>query len=600
MKKSRYLSIIAGIALLAFTSCSDFLDKVPDTRVYLTTIEQLRMLLVDGYMQTNYACVGELSSDNLVDNNAPSDDGVRYNKAAYDRSDDQLFAWEDVTYSNDNDTPSGVWSGCYGAIACANAVLEKVAEFEAQGGDENGAFTQEDKNKLAAIKGEALLIRAYHHWVLCNVFCMPYAGPEKSKAIQGIPYITKPENTVNPSYERGTLAENYAMIEKDLLEGLPLIDDQLYEVPKYHFNKQAANAFAARFYLWKRDYNKTVEYATAAFRGNDPANMLCDIWTNDSFYYISDIGRYNTSIERPNVWMCFASYSTWWRRFVYSTQNRYTCNREAQRATIQGPGPTWERCTYSNSRTKKTFAMHPAFNGYCGSAGGQEYGSYYAGNCFEQFEYTDKIAGIGYCHEIRAEFTTEQTLLDRAEALIFLGRIDEAFEDLNIWDSERQNNLSGDDRMVPLTKDIIVSFYTKCEEKYVRNLQRDTLTHYIDSIYFGIAKPIHIDDVCPSAQYHVTPEILPYLQCVQHFRRIETVHTGFRWFDVKRLGIELIHKIGRYNEQKVLKYDDPRRAIQIPYQVIAAGLEPNKREPVQEGGASGAKVISRSEYVMTH
>ena len=29
----------------------------------------------------------------------------------------------------------------------------------------------------------------------------------------------------------------YEMIEKDLLEGLPLIEDKAYTVPKYHFNK---------------------------------------------------------------------------------------------------------------------------------------------------------------------------------------------------------------------------------------------------------------------------------------------------------------------------------------------------------------------------
>ena len=66
---------------------------------------------------------------------------------------------------------------------------------------------------------------------------------------RGIPYIKEPETSVNPQYSRGTVAEVYQNIAADLEEGLPLIDDNIYSRVKYHFNKKAAYAFAARFYL---------------------------------------------------------------------------------------------------------------------------------------------------------------------------------------------------------------------------------------------------------------------------------------------------------------------------------------------------------------
>lgn len=602
--------MVAVLALLAMTSCNDYLDKVPDTRVYLANVEQLRQLMVDGYMAYSYAPTCELSSDNVIDNNSPDDNGVRYNLAAYDVGDNQLYAWQPVTLSMDQDMPSGVWSGAYGAISVANAVLDKVAQFEQAGVDDTGVeITGTEKEKLNAVKGEALLSRAFHHWLLVNVFCMPYAGPEKSKQYQGIPYITAPETVVKPHYERPSLAEDYELIEKDLLEGLGLVNDQLYEVPKYHFNRAAACAFAARFFLFKREYDKAEKYATDAFKGNDPATMCSTLWTKTSFYYISDIGRGATAIDNANIIMDFSNYTTWWRRFVQS--GRYACNRAAKRATVQGPGPTWESCRYVNSRTNVTFAMHPAFNGYCGTAGGQEYGSYFAGNCFEQFEYTNKIAGIGYCHGVRAEFTTEETLLVRAEARLFLGKIEEAFQDLDIWDKARQNNASTDDRMVPLSHENIVKFYTKCLDKYTRNVGQEMKFndnkgsiqsadqtsggHYEDSIMYGIAKPIHIDEICPSDKYHVTPEIEPYLQCVQHFRRLETVHTGMRWFDIKRFGLEVRRKIGRTGKD-ILKSGDPRYAIQVPYEVIAAGMEATKRTTEQSDAGSGsARAVSYSQ-----
>jgi len=596
--KLKYIVMSTALGLVALSSCSDFLDKDPDNRVKPQTLKQLRELMVDGYSSTSYACVGELSSDNVIDNNTPSDNGLRYNRASYSAADDQLYRWEHVTMGQDNDTPTGTWEGNYGAIAVCNAVLEKVAEIEETGETYDGPLTSEGREQLAAIKGEALVSRAWHHFILVNTFCMPYGGPEKSKGIQGVPYMTAPETTVKPHYDRGTLAHDYEMIEKDLMEGLPLINDGFYEVPKYHFNKASANAFAARFFLYKREYEKVVEYATAAFKGNDPATMANTLWSNSDFYYIKDIGRYNTSIERPNVWMCFTTYTTFWRRFVSS--GRYACNRAAKRCTIQGPGPSWENCKYQNSRTKESFAMMPCFNGYCGTAGGTEYGVYFAGNSFEQFEYTDKIAGIGYCHGIRAEFTSQQTLLDRAEAYFFLGEKELAMADLQQWNEEHRVNTSGDERMTALTEEQIVKFYTKCLNKYVANVDRTDLKEkYSDSIWFGIAKPINLDKVNPNAKYQITDELMPYIQCVQHFRRIETVHTGQRWFDIKRLGLEVIHKQAKSGSEAnvyTLRYsdDEMRYAIEVPYSAILAGLDPNSKPKTT---ALSAAVESKGNYV---
>jgi len=573
-----------AVALIGLSSCKDFLDKVPDTRVYLVNLDQLQQLLVTGYMDSNYALVGELSSDNVIDNNSPSkmkgSEGVRYHLGFYSQADEQVFAWDDVDLDiSSSDTPSGVWNSCYGAIACANAVLKKAAEFEETGMIEDVPMTSAEQERLNAIKGEAYMIRAYHHFILAEIFCMPYRGASLSAQLPGIPYTTEPETTLDPKYDRGTLQETYDKIEADLKLGLQFITEDYYQVPKYHFNIASSNAFAARFYLAKREYEKVVEYATAAFKGNDPATMLNDGWWQEDFYYISDIGRYFTSIERPSNFQLFTNYSTWWRRFL---GYRFTCNREAKRATIQGPGPSWERCQYQNTKTKEKFAMMPCFNGVCGSAGGQEYGAYYAGNCFEQFEYTDKISGIGYCHEIRPEFTSEETLLMRAEANLFLGNIDAAFDDLYLWNQEHLSPKESDRyNHVELTKDQILNFYG-CYDDPDRT----------DPGY-GIVMKFHIDEVCPSDKYHMTDEIEPYMQCVQHFRRIQLVHMGNRWFDIKRFGFTIKHYMG-ISDELTLDVLDPRYAIQIPNEVIGAGLEPNPRVTNR---AENSYVVNSSENV---
>ena len=66
------------------------------------------------------------------------------------------------------------------------------------------------------------------------------------------------------------------------------------------------------------------------------------------------------------------------------------------------------------------------------------------------------------------------------------------------------------------------------------------------------------------------------LKAVIHARRIETVHEGERWQDIKRFGIEISHNIE--NESPiVLKAHDLRKAVQIPASVVEAGMQPNPR-----------------------
>ncbi len=48
----------------------------------------------------------------------------------------------------------------------------------------------------SAIRGEALVLRSFCHFILAQVFCEPYAGPDLSKnKTRRIPHITRPEVT---------------------------------------------------------------------------------------------------------------------------------------------------------------------------------------------------------------------------------------------------------------------------------------------------------------------------------------------------------------------------------------------------------------------
>ena len=241
--------LLAGLLVAGLSSCNDFLDEQPDNRTIIDSEEKAIKMLVSAYADSQPWLFLEMASDNTDNHGANYDGWSRFWQESYE--------WSDPT-ETDNEDAAHTWEAHYMAIANANEVLKAIDKMEMT-------------DKLSAAKGEALICRAYAHFVLVNVFCQHYdpAHPDDL----GIPYMEKAETELDPKYERGTVAEVYAKIEKDIEEGLPLINDVIYSVPKYHFNKRAANAFAARFYLYYQKWDEAVKYATVALT-NSPAGSL--------------------------------------------------------------------------------------------------------------------------------------------------------------------------------------------------------------------------------------------------------------------------------------------------------------------------------------
>ena len=102
----------------------------------------------------------------------------------------------------------------------------------------------------------------------------------------------------------------------------------------------------------------------------------------------------------------------------------------------------------------------------------------------------------------------------------------------------------------------------------------------------GVNALCHLTCVCAD-EASVTAQLDEMQEAMIHpllmLRRYETLHCGLRWFDVKRFGIEIARRTLTSNDLGILSVDDelvvrdPRRAIQLPADVIAAGLTPNPR-----------------------
>ena len=62
MKKFNLVYILAA-GLLALTSCNDYLDKVPDNRAEVNSVDKVAKLLVSAYASHNSNLILEMSSD---------------------------------------------------------------------------------------------------------------------------------------------------------------------------------------------------------------------------------------------------------------------------------------------------------------------------------------------------------------------------------------------------------------------------------------------------------------------------------------------------------------------------------------------------------
>ena len=529
MKKTHYILL----SLLALAGCDKFLDKMPDNRTEIDSQEKIQALLVSAYPRTDYMLVTEFMSDNV--------DDYGTNNPYTDRFIDEVFAWDDVTES-DNEDPESVWESSYHAIACANEALFAI-----------DSLTRADGSlDLSAERSEALLCRAYNHFILVNVFCIAY-NPQTSTSDLGIPYMEKRETMLNPKYDRGSVAEVYAKIEQDLEAALPHVSDRYYTVPKYHFNQKAAYAFAARFYLYYGKFAQSVEWATKCL-GAEPSSMLRD-WE----YQSKMTQKYDPIVEH----------------YIDATLNCNLLLMTAYSKMGLAFGPYYVYSRYSHGNYLAVYETGEAIpNLWNGSNQTYWMGmkEYEATNLDKTmfwklpylFEYTDPVARIGYYRTVYPALSADQVLLERAEANILLGNFQPALDDMNLW---IRNIASGD------------------EERLPRELDIDRIDSWFNN------QPYHVWDTS-SVKKHLHPKFITLeegstkenmVHCVLALKRVETLGQGLRWFDVKRYGIQLDRRIinpeGKpYRKTGTLVPFDKRTAVQIPRKVRDAGITPNPRD----------------------
>lgn len=538
--------MLASVAILA--SCSDQLDTLPDNRTTLDTPKKIAGLLVTAYPDRTPTLFNEWMSDNTDYMGAQNSQG--------NRGGDQYFFWQEQTEGG-NDSPEQVWMLYYEGIYKAN---EALAAIEDQGGPKNDI--------LRNSKGEALLIRAYDHFILANEFCRPYNGKTSTKDA-GLYYATgiADFSAAAEQSNRGTVADVYAKIAADIEAGIPLLNDT-YEVPKYHFNKQAAYAFATRFYLYYEKWEKAKEYADKLL-GSNPAASLRDyralqampLSKSDQAVKIAE--AYCSASADCNLLVQTSISSAGMALAPWLSSKRYTLTNYLSETELFQSNNIWGT---SSNLIWKPFTVNSGESNFA-----------LLMKLPREFEIRNTTTGSGYLRTLNVDFTMDEALLNRAEAEIMLSQNDAACADMTIWMKNFFNT------NVTLTPTSVQTYFKTVPYAYA-----------------------DADKMVPSFKKHISPRFTidaegsvqeSLLQCLLNFRRIETVHQGMRWMDIRRYNIEIPRRLIGVNGRPLknldwLEKDDPRQVVQIPQSIREAGVAGNPTKAL----VAGAKIEALSQY----
>lgn len=483
--KIKYFVFGSAILLLA-PSCNKYLDTNPDNRTEINSVSKVAQLVGTAYPAYDYLTFTEAASDNTEDKGP----GIG---TVTDITSKPYF-WEDVAGSSTN-TPTNYWTGCYRGIAAANQALEAI---------------EQNNFGAAALpyKGEALVARAYAHFMLVTLFAKAYVigGANDSP---GIPYVSVPETQVIKQYDRGTVASTYGQIEKDLTEGMALLSSSAYSVPKFHFTPAAAHAFAARFYLFKGEWQKVIDHASA-ISTESFADIIRPVNSTLNAMAYADYKVAFTKDDQKFNLLLANQYSTYQR-----TYPRYGYGQELVKMFAAG-----------YNITGKAYAFKIAYTSVP---------NYTTGKYSEFFFVTNQVANTGQPYIMSPLLTTDEALMNRAEAYARLNQYDNAIRDVNI--------------MLSAT----IKSYTTSDATNLEKIK---------------------------AFFEITDSQEAVVKLILETKKAIFLQEGIRWMDILRHRITVKHNVldAVGNETFIeLTADDNRRLFQLPEEAALSGVPLNPR-----------------------
>ena len=238
MKNLLYNCIVVLCMIIPFSSCEKYLDAKPDQALATpSTLKDLEAIVNSGQINNLNPVAGDILSD------------------YYELDDAAWAALNDVTaretYIFGNQTYHDFdWQNGYNLIFRANVALDGLDLI---------TVPAKELQRANMIKGSALFLRAFAHYQLIQVFCMPY-NPGTAKQTLGI--VLKLSSDLKEKIMRSNMEDSYASLIKDLSQAAELLP--AVREYKTQPNKAACYHLLARLYLIMGENEKAEDYANRA------------------------------------------------------------------------------------------------------------------------------------------------------------------------------------------------------------------------------------------------------------------------------------------------------------------------------------------------
>lgn len=509
---------ITILTVILFSSCS-FLDESSQDEMRPSTVQDYdKILMGEGYAYKipNFMSYHDILTDDVE--SYPSDCPDDENEMESIARCTPFYTWDPTMFDQaavNKVENYNAWEILYSRIKNCNVVLNSI----------DNAIG--DNKERANVKAQALSLRAFYYYMLVNIYCDPYNSGNPDNMV-GVPWIANFHVSANFP-KRSTLGEIYRNIIKDLDKALELyeLSSGMHQVI-CRATDCMAHGLASRVYMQMEEWDKVLEHSNAVLAKKSTLMVLRDLLDKNytkKMPYTWDIsttgfGSNKDTIDfiSPEFIWGYCSRANLENYFTkaHSFSNAYVTNRAFAVST-----DLMNLYEYKNTGTQYTPKHH---------------GDLRVPYFFIQRDYyispNSRVKGEKAYYGVKGSVSksaqygirTAEIYLNRAEALIHLGKLSDALQDLN---KLRLSRWSSEDEYVPFEQD----------SKYA--------------------------NMCGSQE--------GMLQLCKDERRRELAFEHIRWFDLRRYGRpRLVHK--EYNtgsgQEVVLEEGDARYTIPLPREVI--------------------------------
>lgn len=394
MKKITALlySLFISTFAIQLNSCdSNYLEAKPDAALIVpNTLDDLQALLNNDRVMN-----GVVQNEGIVPSlgEISADDYFVNNENNFDIllkvNNRNTYLWQSNVFEGRDNVLD--WNLLYKSIFYANVVLDQLANIQK---------TAINQIQYDQIKGSALFYRAHHFYQLAQIFAPNYIA-ETAQTELGIPLRLSAD--INESLRRSTLEETYACIIDDLTVAKTLLP--VKAAYKTQPSKVAVYALLSRVYLTMGSYKEVILNADSCLEYN---NILLD------YKYVNEQLAY--PFERFNDEVIF----------------------HVKLIAAGGPLPLIPSLASVDSLLYQSYDLDD-----------------YRRTLFfrqspNQSKYMDFRGSYDGTYEKFAGLAVNEVLLNRAEAAVRLGKVKEAYDNLNLLLKNRINNFIS---LIPPTKE---------------------------------------------------------------------------------------------------------------------------------------------------